>query len=59
VRALSQGHDTPERIASVLYEGLSQTIVPAAVESVLAHLIKLRVDGQAREDGGRWTLQAG
>ncbi len=59
VRALSQGHDTPERIASVLYEGLPQTIVPAAVESVLAHLIKLRVDGKAREDGNRWTLQAG
>jgi hydroxyacylglutathione hydrolase len=60
VRALSQGHDTPERIVSVLYEGLSPVLVPAAVESVLAHLIKLRADGNARQRGERWMLvQAG
>jgi len=56
VRALAEGHDTPERIASVLYQGLPPALVPAAVESVLAHLIKLRVDGRARQDGDRWTL---
>jgi glyoxylase-like metal-dependent hydrolase (beta-lactamase superfamily II) len=59
VSALAQGHDTPERIVSVLYSGLPQPLVHAAVESVLAHLIKLRVDGRARQDGGCWTLQAG
>ena len=58
-RALADGYDTPERIVSVLYEGLPQPLVKAAVESVLAHLIKLRVDGRARQDGDRWTLQAG
>ena len=58
-RALAEGHDTPERIVSVLYEGLPQPLVRAAVDSVLAHLIKLRVDGKARQDGDRWTLQAG
>jgi glyoxylase-like metal-dependent hydrolase (beta-lactamase superfamily II) len=59
VRVLAQGHDTPERIVSVLYEGLPPPLVHAAVESVLAHLIKLSVDGRARQDGDRWTLQAG
>ena len=58
-RALADGHDTPERIVSVLYDGLPEPLVKAAVESVLAHLIKLRVDGKARQDGDRWTLQAG
>lgn len=59
VRALAEGHDTPERLVSVLYEGLPQPLAQAAVESVLAHLVKLRVDGRARQDGDRWTLQAG
>jgi glyoxylase-like metal-dependent hydrolase (beta-lactamase superfamily II) len=59
VKALAHGHDTPERIVSELYQGLPQTVRAAAVESVLAHLIKLRVEGRARQDGDRWTLQAG
>jgi glyoxylase-like metal-dependent hydrolase (beta-lactamase superfamily II) len=58
-RALADGHDTPERIVSVLYEALPPLLVQAAIESVLAHLIKLRGDGKARQDGDRWTPQAG
>jgi glyoxylase-like metal-dependent hydrolase (beta-lactamase superfamily II) len=60
VGALGAGHDTLERIVSVLYEGLAPVLVPAATESVLAHLIKLKVDRRAQQDGDRWTLvQAG
>ena len=59
VKALAHGHDTPERIVSVLYQGLPQAVRAAAVESVLAHLIKLQVEGRARQDGDRWTPQAG
>jgi len=60
VRALAAGRDTPPRIVSLLYDGLPPALQPAALESVLAHLIKLRVDGKARQDGDRWTLvQAG
>jgi hydroxyacylglutathione hydrolase len=55
-RALADGYDTPERIVSVLYDGLRPPLLQAALESVLAHLIKLRADGRARQDGGRWTL---
>jgi glyoxylase-like metal-dependent hydrolase (beta-lactamase superfamily II) len=62
-RLLAEGYDTPARIVSVLYElngGLPPPLVQAAAESVLAHLVKLRVDGRARQDGDRWTLvQAG
>jgi ribonuclease/clavin/mitogillin len=58
-RALAAGCDTPERIVALIYDDLQPALVPAAVESVLAHLIKLRVDGRARQDGDRWKLQAG
>ena len=53
---LTAGFDTPEGIASSIYTGLPPALVPAAVESVLAHLIKLKVDRKARQDGDRWTL---
>jgi endoribonuclease LACTB2 len=56
VRALGEGAATPEAIAAVLYPGLAAALAQAAVESVLAHLIKLRVDGRAREESGRWRL---
>jgi hypothetical protein len=50
------GYDSPARIVSLLYVGLPPVLEQAAVESVLAHLIKLRVDGKARQDGDRWIL---
>ena len=56
IRALEAGLDTPEGIASTIYRGLPPALVPAAVESVLAHLIKLKVDRRARQNGDRWTL---
>ena len=60
VRAIGEGKDTPERLAGELYKGLAPALLPAAVESVLAHLIKLQAEGRARRDGDRWTLvQAG
>jgi beta-lactamase-like protein len=30
--------------------------MPAAEETVLAHLVKLRQEGTAKESGGVWTL---
>jgi glyoxylase-like metal-dependent hydrolase (beta-lactamase superfamily II) len=56
IRALEAGFETPEGIASSIYTGLPPALVPAAVDSVLAHLIKLKVDRKARQDGDRWTL---
>jgi glyoxylase-like metal-dependent hydrolase (beta-lactamase superfamily II) len=58
--AVKAGFDTPERIVARVYDGLHPALVPAAVESVLAHLAKLRDEGTALEKGGRWTfVQAG
>jgi glyoxylase-like metal-dependent hydrolase (beta-lactamase superfamily II) len=56
VRALGEGHDTAEKISAVMYAGLPQVLERAAVESVLAHLIKLEVDGRVRADGEKWVL---
>jgi endoribonuclease LACTB2 len=56
VHALDKGVDTPEGIAAALYPGLAPELARAAVESVLAHLIKLNVEGRAMEAGGRWRL---
>lgn len=56
LRALVEGYDSPARIVSLLYDRLPPALEQAAVESVLAHLVKLRVDGRAREDGDRWIL---
>jgi len=58
--ALKAGCDTPERIVSRVYGGLAPALVPAAVESVLAHLIKLRDEGKAFKDRNSWKpLHAG
>lgn len=54
--ALAAGDTTPAAIASRLYERLDQALVPMANESVLAHLVKLRDDGRAALDDGRWRL---
>ena len=43
------------QIVGCLYSGLDPSVVPAAADSVLAHLIKLRDDGRARESADGWT----
>ena len=45
LQALRRGRSTPEEIVSDVYRGLPMTLVPAATESVLAHLQKLQEDG--------------
>jgi glyoxylase-like metal-dependent hydrolase (beta-lactamase superfamily II) len=55
LRALEAGHRTPDDIAAAIYEGLSPALRPAASESVLAHLIKLRDEHRIREEAGRWV----
>jgi glyoxylase-like metal-dependent hydrolase (beta-lactamase superfamily II) len=48
LEALREGATTPEAIAARVYGELPPTIGPAAVESVLAHLIKLAEEGRVR-----------
>lgn len=44
--ALREGLRTPEEIAARIYAGLPPELRPAAADSVRAHLIKLREDGE-------------
>jgi glyoxylase-like metal-dependent hydrolase (beta-lactamase superfamily II) len=47
---------TPDAIAARLYGALAPEIVPAAVDSVLAHLIKLEEEGRATRSEGVWRM---
>jgi glyoxylase-like metal-dependent hydrolase (beta-lactamase superfamily II) len=56
VDALRAGHSEVRAIAESIYDGLDPALLPAARENVRAHLEKLKADGLAREDDGRWRL---
>jgi glyoxylase-like metal-dependent hydrolase (beta-lactamase superfamily II) len=56
VRALRAGHSGVQAIAESIYDGLSPALMPAAQENVRAHLEKLKTDGLAANEDGRWTL---
>ena len=51
VEALRAGATTPEAVALNVYGQLPPTIGPAAVESVLAHLVKLEEEGRVTKEG--------
>ena len=53
-KALRAGHATVLDIAESIYDGLAPALMPAARENVRAHLEKLRHEGQAVEEDGRW-----
>jgi glyoxylase-like metal-dependent hydrolase (beta-lactamase superfamily II) len=56
--ALAGGEQTAEQLAGGMYQGLPQLFQAAAIETVLAHLIKLEHEGRVRSQGDRWA-QAG
>ena len=56
IDALRTGHATVQAIAESIYDGLALALVPAAQENVRAHLEKLKRDGRATDEDGRWTL---
>lgn len=55
--ALRGGAATPQEIVARVYAVLPPELVPAAAESVLAHLVKLRREGSVAERDGRWALR--
>jgi glyoxylase-like metal-dependent hydrolase (beta-lactamase superfamily II) len=59
VAALIAGHDNVQSIVESIYDGLEPALVPAAAENVRAHLEKLRREGRATEQAGRWTVSPG
>ena len=56
VAALEAGRRSVPAIAESIYHGLDPALLPAAQENVRAHLEKLRRDGRAFEEDGRWRL---
>jgi glyoxylase-like metal-dependent hydrolase (beta-lactamase superfamily II) len=55
IAALRSGAATADAIVARVYQGLRDSLVPLAVESVASHLIKLEREGRARRDGDAWT----
>jgi glyoxylase-like metal-dependent hydrolase (beta-lactamase superfamily II) len=56
VACLGAGRTTVHAIAESIYHGLDPALAAAARENVRAHLEKLKAEGRAFDDGGRWTL---
>ena len=56
VESLQRGSGTPPEIVKDIYPRLSETLMKAAAESVLAHLRKLEQDGVAEFRGDRWAI---
>jgi glyoxylase-like metal-dependent hydrolase (beta-lactamase superfamily II) len=54
---LGKGPASVGDIVRRVYQSLQPELEKAAAENVLAHLLKLRADGRAKElDGGEWSL---
>ena len=53
--ALDRGCRTPAQIAADVYGVLAPELTAPAADSVLAHLIKLRVEGHVAERDGGWV----
>lgn len=54
LQALAAGCRTPGAIVRRVYPRLAPALDGAAAESVLAHLLKLEVEGRAARDGDEW-----
>jgi glyoxylase-like metal-dependent hydrolase (beta-lactamase superfamily II) len=54
--SLTRGTGTVSAIAESIYDGLDPAILPAARDTVRAHLEKLKREHRASETDGRWTL---
>lgn len=56
VLALADGPLTPDELVAQIYRGLTDTLLPMARESVVAHLVKLARDGRAGRRGEAWHI---
>ncbi|MGE0805154.1 MAG: MBL fold metallo-hydrolase [Burkholderiaceae bacterium] len=53
------GGGTLDELVEFAYDDVDRILYPVAKRSLLAHLLKLRDEERAADDGGRWTLQKG
>ncbi|MGH9143802.1 MAG: MBL fold metallo-hydrolase [Vicinamibacterales bacterium] len=56
IDAMRHGRASVQAIAESIYDGLAPALLPAAQENVRAHLEKLKSEGRATHEDGRWTL---
>ena len=56
LQALAAGESTPSGIAARIYRGLTPSLHPAAVDTVLAHLVKLEREGRVRNTAQGWGI---
>lgn len=54
--ALRAGHATVQAITESIYDGLGPALTAAARENVRAHLEKLKAEGRAVDEHGRWRM---
>lgn len=59
VSALQAAPATVDALVRAIYPQLDPAVVPAAHETLLAHLQKLEEEQRVREDGGVWALRRG
>jgi glyoxylase-like metal-dependent hydrolase (beta-lactamase superfamily II) len=53
---LASGATTVDAITTAIYPSISDDLVAMARESVLAHLLKLEIEGRVSRDDGRWSM---
>ncbi len=56
--AMAAGASTVDAITSTIYPAIAKDLVEMARESMLAHLIKLELEGGVSRDGTRWAIVA-
>ena len=56
IAAVREGAGTPEAVVARVYRGLKESLVPLALESVTAHLLKLQQEGRAQMHANAWTI---
>ena len=56
IAAVRAGACTPEAVVARVYRGLKESLVPLAVESVTAHLLKLQQEGRALMRDNLWNM---
>ena len=56
ISAVRAGERTPEAIVAHVYPGLKESLVPLALESVKAHLLKLQQEKRAGVRDDLWTM---
>lgn len=56
---LSSGTATVDEMTARIYPAISSDLAAMARESLLAHLMKLELEGRAIRDGDHWTLSSG